>query len=196
MLKDAEKATSGTLMSLLASDAGTPLPLHISLSAPLMLKTEQREAFLERVQKAVYTALRAERNTAGPLELRLATLKWAANFERSRWFLAVGVRKLENNVLNRLLHDCNSIAASLDLPALYAKRGKQDADPLPDADLDYSDRFHFSIAWTLDAPISARVVQDFVDLSAEQSAKLADIEIRVRSAKVKVGSNIHSIPFH
>ncbi|OQE91177.1 hypothetical protein PENNAL_c0010G01265 [Penicillium nalgiovense] len=40
--------------SLLHSDLGAQLPLHISLSRPVVLRTEQRASFTEALQKAIH----------------------------------------------------------------------------------------------------------------------------------------------
>lgn len=40
--------------SLLHSDLGAQLPLHISLSRPVILRTEQRASFTEALQKAIH----------------------------------------------------------------------------------------------------------------------------------------------
>lgn len=39
--------------SLLRSDLGAQLPLHISLSRPVVLRTEQRQSFIDAYQTAV-----------------------------------------------------------------------------------------------------------------------------------------------
>lgn len=46
----------GSHHSLLHSDLGAQLPLHISLSRPVVLRTEQRASFTERVETAIQTA--------------------------------------------------------------------------------------------------------------------------------------------
>lgn len=43
-----------TVHSLLHSDLGAQLPLHISLSRPVILRTEQRVLFTEALQKAIH----------------------------------------------------------------------------------------------------------------------------------------------
>lgn len=45
---------SPTVHSLLHSDLGAQLPLHISLSRPVILRTEQRVLFTEALQKAIH----------------------------------------------------------------------------------------------------------------------------------------------
>ncbi len=39
--------------NLLESSLGTPLPLHISLSRPVSLATQQRESFAELLQESI-----------------------------------------------------------------------------------------------------------------------------------------------
>ena len=42
-----------SIHSLLHSDLGAQLPLHISLSRPVVLRTEQRSSFTELLQKSI-----------------------------------------------------------------------------------------------------------------------------------------------
>lgn len=44
------------IQSLLHSDLGAQLPLHISLSRPVVLRTEQRALFTETLTKAIQTS--------------------------------------------------------------------------------------------------------------------------------------------
>jgi hypothetical protein len=46
----------GSHHSLLHSDLGAQLPLHISLSRPVVLRTEQRASFTERLETVIKTA--------------------------------------------------------------------------------------------------------------------------------------------
>lgn len=52
---ESKSKTDKTLVinSLLRSDLGAQLPLHISLSRPVVLRTEQRQAFIETYQDAI-----------------------------------------------------------------------------------------------------------------------------------------------
>lgn len=52
---DSDTASPSTprLHSLLHTDLGAQLPLHISLSAPVVLRTEQRASFTEALTKGI-----------------------------------------------------------------------------------------------------------------------------------------------
>jgi hypothetical protein len=52
---DSDTATASTprLHSLLHSDLGAQLPLHISLSAPVVLRTEQRASFTDALTRSI-----------------------------------------------------------------------------------------------------------------------------------------------
>lgn len=45
---------SSSVHSLLQSDLGAQLPLHISLSRPVVLRTEQRASFTDQLQNAIH----------------------------------------------------------------------------------------------------------------------------------------------
>lgn len=49
----AHNSNGGSIHSLLHSDLGAQLPLHISLSRPVVLRTEQRGSFTELLQKSI-----------------------------------------------------------------------------------------------------------------------------------------------
>lgn len=50
------KDRKSRIHSLLYSDLGAPLPLHISLSRPVVLRTEQRVPFMEALQTDLQNA--------------------------------------------------------------------------------------------------------------------------------------------
>lgn len=50
------KVDKSTIHSLLESDLGVQAPLHISLSRPVVLQTEERAGFLETFQDALRDA--------------------------------------------------------------------------------------------------------------------------------------------
>ncbi|KAL9093756.1 MAG: hypothetical protein Q9159_000057 [Coniocarpon cinnabarinum] len=201
-----QQKTPGKMHSSLRSSTGAPLPLHVSLSAPLILRTEQREGFLEEMQQAVDGELRSNRNEQGTstrshgITLRLNGLKWAANHERNRWFLAAGIHGPDSDELNNLLGICNRIASLNGLPMLYVKseevmatgQQKEDESSLNTIP-DYSTRFHFSVAWSLENPMCDDRIVDPVDVPPMLLRRLEDIEIVMQSAKVKIGNSINSI---
>lgn len=59
IISQTEGKVSGETMnmhSLLHSDLGAQLPLHISLSRPVVLRTEQRHSFLETLEKGIWNS--------------------------------------------------------------------------------------------------------------------------------------------
>ena len=47
------QATTAEIHSLLYSDLGAQLPLHISISRPVVLKTEERQAFIKEFEDLI-----------------------------------------------------------------------------------------------------------------------------------------------
>ncbi|RMD39428.1 hypothetical protein DV735_g5706, partial [Chaetothyriales sp. CBS 134920] len=137
--------------SLLRSDLNVPLPLHISLSAPLTLKTEQKDAVAAAVEASV------TRSGAGPFVVKPTRLCWVSNSEGSRSFLVLQLSRPENDDLNRLLSACNASVTHFGLKPLYCTYSSSfpssslsTSAPYPGAvSGDRSDAFHVSIAWTL-----------------------------------------------
>ncbi|KAL1303994.1 hypothetical protein AAFC00_000438 [Neodothiora populina] len=74
--------------SLLETPLGVPLPLHISLSAPLVLRTEIKEAYLDALTDALQPLAKQFRNgiTVSPDDL-----SWHLNENGSRRFLVLRV---------------------------------------------------------------------------------------------------------
>ncbi|KAF2648750.1 hypothetical protein K491DRAFT_698667 [Lophiostoma macrostomum CBS 122681] len=153
----------------LRSPLGVPLPLHISLSRTLQIKTEERDRFLDEMTASL------RRAAVGPFDINFTNLKWVPNYERNRWFLVLGVERPEHDDLNRLLEACNAASEKCGHPGLYtggmgdgpmerniskgrAKRRKSSgrADDLPSRSseerADRTDNFHISIAWGLIEP--------------------------------------------
>jgi hypothetical protein len=149
-----------SIMPSLQSELGAPLPLHVSLSRTMQIKTDQREGFLDTLG----SSLRRAAVYAFNFEFR--SLKWVSNFERNRWFLVLGIEKPAQNELNRILAACNKAAEVSGHPALYSggegdgpmeanaptghskkAQGSQD-----EQQTDRSEYFHISIAWNLTEP--------------------------------------------
>ena len=113
---------NGQVYSLLRSELGAQLPLHISLSAPLVLKTEQKSDFEEFVQGKIMES------GVGKVEATIQRLRWERNYDGTRWFLVLAVDTPANDELNRLLHACNESASEFSLPLLYAKKSDKPTD--------------------------------------------------------------------
>jgi hypothetical protein len=130
------------------------------------------------------------------LEVRLDRLLWAANFDRSRWFLALGVARPVGDGLNALLEACNAAAGASGFPLLYgdgAGSGDAEDDSGSKAHPDRSDCFHFSLAWSLTAPDDdSEGLLESVWTSPE-AAPAREMRVRFDRVLVKIGNAIHTI---
>ncbi|RMJ24089.1 hypothetical protein PHISP_05047 [Aspergillus sp. HF37] len=114
-------------------------------------------------------------------------LDWVSNYEKTRWFLVLRVKKPRNDELNRLLAISNRSLALFDQPPLYRSSTGATAKG---SDGDCSHCFHISLAWTLSEPSQAakeRIAQ--IDLR-----KLREFSILFSSVKAKIGNNVSNIP--
>ncbi|KAL8679150.1 MAG: hypothetical protein Q9186_004541 [Xanthomendoza sp. 1 TL-2023] len=163
------------LQSLLKSELGAGLPLHVSLSRTLMLATHQRRSFTDALQTAI------GESGVQPFSVTPDDLGWVANDEKNRWFLVVNVKKPTGDELNKLLKVSNRVVYSYGQPPLYTmqeesnprvamhteypRAGKRSGgkvvsshyqtDVAKDPSNMYKDmsaHFHVSIAWTLEEP--------------------------------------------
>ncbi|XP_014556310.1 hypothetical protein COCVIDRAFT_26843 [Bipolaris victoriae FI3] len=184
----------------LQSDLGVPLPLHVSLSRTLQIKTEDRETFLDTLGASL-------RRCAVPVfNFEFQGLKWVPNFERNRWFLVLAIKRPENDELNTLLHACNQAAKSTGHPALYT--GGAGDGPMEDVDHDhrpkrrkvdkndpqthdYSPYFHVSIAWNLTEP-DAEWTALVQKIDATEYIQTPDAVFD--AVKVRIGNAVHNIP--
>ncbi|KAF9735967.1 hypothetical protein PMIN06_002510 [Paraphaeosphaeria minitans] len=190
----------------LLSDLGTPIPLHVSLSRTLQIKTDDRDRFLETLDKSLHRA------AVRPFDARFTCLKWVPNYDRSRWFLILGIEKPAQDELNRLLHACNDAAEQCGHPPLYVG-GKGDG-PMEDNDtidiankrtksvqdenttekakstIDRTQNYHVSIAWNLSEPDPEWITlaQD-VDVYRFIESPQTPFE----AVKAKVGNNVVNI---
>lgn len=172
------------------SDLGVILPLHISLSAPLILRTETKGAFLQQVKKAISDL------HLSAFQLQAHGLQWAANEDQSRWFLVLQLSKAPQDPLSRIVRTLNHIAADFQQPLLYV----QDSDVKPDPSRvrlvpDLSSRFHISIGWTLQRPVAKGQRTGNALTSKKDLRSLRDLTVEVHSIKVKIGSDVSRIPF-
>lgn len=118
------------------------------------------------------------------------------NYEKTRWFLVLQIKRPDNDELNRLLHLCNNTLAHFDQPPLYAK--SLPACPSQSSTLrkhdsqvtDHSDCFHISLAWRLSEP--SRKECELVEATNLES--LEGLRVRFDSVKAKIGNHVESIP--
>ncbi|KAJ5875147.1 uncharacterized protein N7473_012494 [Penicillium subrubescens] len=190
----AGSASTPRLHSLLHSDLGAQLPLHISLSAPVVLRTEQRASFTEALTKGIRDS------HIPPFTVTPDALKWVSNYERTRWFLVLHVARPVSDGLNRLLALSNRALAVFDQPALYASSSSRDARRNralgahdrglgPTGSGDYSDCFHVSLAWSLTEP--GKVEEERV--AGLELGDVQSMRVRFDSVKVKIGNHVESV---
>jgi len=165
------------IVSLVTSPLGVPLPLHISLSAPLSLATDQRAPFIASLGNAV--------SRVQPFTVSLSSLKWFPNEQRTRWFLVLGVDKPDGDELNALLKACNTTVKLYGLRGLYIKaRGEQEED--------YTSFFHFSIAWSLTSPSSFDGLL-IEDKDVPGLKNVTETRVKLDTVKVKIGDTVTSL---
>jgi U6 snRNA phosphodiesterase len=145
-------------------------------------------------------------------ELRFEDLDWVPNFEKTRWFLVLRLRKPGGDGLNRLLTVCNETVEQYSQPPLYTasrsarqrslklnrgqkKYGRSRDGSLPKMDeaLDFSSAFHISIAWALEQPSSFLMDIMKAAINDEIFESLKKVPITVDALKVKVGNIVTSI---
>lgn len=192
---------------LLRSDLGASLPLHISLSRTLQIKSEDREHFLHVLNASL------RKSAVKSFNIRFSSLKWVPNFERNRWFLVLSIDKPAQDELNRLLNACNETAERCGYPALYiggkgdgpmvhndftsdARKNRPTAqnevasDETRSQGVDHTDKFHVSIAWNLiepDPEWTALVRTIKVD------TYIQSIEASFNTVKAKIGNVINNV---
>ncbi|OJD29253.1 u6 snrna phosphodiesterase [Diplodia corticola] len=205
-----------TVHSSLLTPLSTPAPLHVSLSRTLPLPTDTRSPFLDAL------AANLRRSGARPFEAHFEGLKWVPNFDRSRWFLVLGVRRPPNDELNRLLLAANQAAKKFRYPELYAgtarnnqqhaegvdmtggwgadtaakdhKGGEGNTKGFIDGKNDRSNAFHVSLAWSLEPPPAE--LQEFSgveDIAALMNQDVGQMNVRFDVVKVKVGNAVHAL---
>lgn len=184
------------LHSLLTSDLGVPLPLHISLSRPLSLPTADKDAFLDRLTAAVRSS------GVGPFDVAPGGLGWFRSPDSERSFLilrvaipgaAVGAADVDagapcaasalNPQLLQLLSRCNGVAAAFGQPPLY-----QETPTAP-----VGSAFHISLGWSFGLPDEGSSVRSLKVLREPGFADVRAWKIPVPGVKVKIGNVIHHV---
>jgi len=167
------------------------MALHVSLSAPLVLDTDQRDLFQENLGANLMGS------NVKPFCVRVTGLDWVPNHERTRFFLVLRLRKPDNDELNKLLSLCNKSALRFGLPLLYQspERTPRRSSLSQQSDLltaDRSDAFHISIAWSLSEP-SEQIKQGIEAIKLDQ---LCELDIYFSLLKVKIGNVVTDLPFN
>jgi hypothetical protein len=187
------------LVPSLQSELGAPLPLHVSLSRTLQIRTEDREGFCETLTSSL-------RKAAVPsFHFRFQGLKWVPNFERNRWFLVLSIGKPAQDELNRLLKACNEASGKCGHPGLYVgghgdgpmenntphnEPKRRRSQQHEDENNDRSDRFHISIAWNLEEPDPAWTsLIKTIDVSKHLESPQASFNV----VKARIGNVVHNI---
>ncbi|KAI9893664.1 MAG: poly(U)-specific 3'-to-5' RNA exonuclease [Vezdaea aestivalis] len=168
------KQTTPQLHSLLTSELSTPLPLHISLSRPLVLQTDIKDEVLDALDKAVRAA------RVGSFSVTVEGARWVSNEEGTRCFLVLGLRG--SGELNKLLWGVNRVLGrkGKNLGSLY--EGFEESG------------FHISIAWRLGAPQGNELDVSRAGVVEALRKCSKDLDIAFESVKIKVGNSITVIP--
>ncbi|KAK1811837.1 poly(U)-specific 3'-to-5' RNA exonuclease [Friedmanniomyces endolithicus] len=180
------------LKSLLHNELGVCLPLHVSLSRPLVLqKTAHKEPFVRQLGQAI------ARCNARAFRAVPTSLRWHPNELGTCWFLVLQLP--ENRELAQLLSSCNDVAALFDQPLLYTEG--VDASHAQDDKKKTNRGFHISIAWSLNEPESAGDdppgkpwAEQPRTSRADSDRRLAGLSIAFSEIKVRVGQDVSSIP--
>ncbi|KAI5798968.1 U6 snRNA phosphodiesterase Usb1 [Geopyxis carbonaria] len=184
----AAKAAGGALAeplqleSHLKSDLGSELPLHLSLSRPNVLRTEQREGFLETLKE------RYRKARVKPFTVEFTGFEWVGNYDSTRWFLVLKAARRSSDKLQlpRLLDLTNRTFAAFKQPALYTKNGN------------VTTGFHVSLAWSLTKP-TAEIEKNVRSVLAIKGDRVTlnggstPIKMQVDNIKVKIGSTFHVV---
>lgn len=176
-----------------------PQPLHISLSRPLVLRTETKDAFLATLSSSLSAASkRLSPNGEKALLVKPTQLSWHPNEDRTRAFLVLRVEDREEGALGELLRTSNRAAKAYGLPELYARphgqSGKQKLGAVEEEE-QYEDAFHISIAWSLDVDTDV----DMEALKEEEAVRdcMKEVDgwaIPFEEVKIRIGRDVSSVP--
>ncbi|GAB7341586.1 hypothetical protein MBLNU457_7793t1 [Dothideomycetes sp. NU457] len=194
LVSHVHSTTSSSITSLLTNSLSVAQPLHISLSAPLVLRTETKDSFREGMLRSLSSVARK----SPTLIVKPMSLSWFANAERTRSFLVLRVADFDppshsdsNSVLAKLLESSNAVATRFGCKALYTNTGDDDAE----RDGYGKDAFHISLAWSLNT-------DETLDESALADSRLRElldrakgIRIAFPEVKLRLGKEVSSLPF-
>ncbi|PHH87364.1 hypothetical protein CDD83_8976 [Cordyceps sp. RAO-2017] len=180
------------LHNFLTSDLGAPLPLHISLSRPLSLRTADKDDFLEQLTQAVRSS------GTGAFAVRPSGLAWYRSPDSDRTFLILRVAADDeaqphgrerptastNPQLMALLTRCNTVSTSFNQPALYQRTHREPVDSA----------FHLSIGWTFSLPSDEASLRALKLFRSRRFRGARSWEIAVAGVKAKIGNVVTHIP--
>ncbi|KAI1448621.1 U6 snRNA phosphodiesterase Usb1 [Annulohypoxylon stygium] len=211
-LQPALSPLSVSLTSFLTSDLGVPLPLHISLSRPIVLSTAQKDRFLEDLVAHVKGC------GIAPFELAPVGLEWHRTQESERSFLVLRVacadaasrlqattlgenkegdssptsnlegetplKQQQNPQLTSILQHCNVLVQEYSQPPLYAYK----ADNGDTA-------FHISITWSF-APPTPEVRRRTEEVFSRHTTRdeIRGLRVCVDGIKAKIGNVVTHVP--
>ncbi|RPA82738.1 hypothetical protein BJ508DRAFT_360956 [Ascobolus immersus RN42] len=157
----------------LTSDLGSDLPLHLSLSRPNTLETEQKVRFMDLLESAI------ENSGIRRFSIKFTGFEWVRNQNATRWFLVMkaAAATVKKDELIKLLLGCNRVFEVFNQPGL---------DGLG------SSGFHVSIAWTLEEPTKELKTAVERALESELSA-LSSLALYADVVKVKMGNAVKII---
>lgn len=205
--------------SLLQTPLDVPLPLHISLSRSLVLRTETKASFLASLRASLTTL--TDRYQGG-LSVSPTSVSWHGNEDGSRAFLVLRVsdssgaqdssvqgeteNRCQSGALSALLKICNRVAGEFDQPLLYSTQrdpdtGRRGSVPKVGEEPDVSSSFHISVAWALPSPscsIEKLERQDVGKDMPQVGQVMEDIRglrIRFGEVKIRIGKDVSSLPF-
>ncbi|KAK3300197.1 U6 snRNA phosphodiesterase Usb1 [Chaetomium fimeti] len=202
------------VVSFLTSELATPLPLHVSLTRPVVVGTGEKEGFLREVAGAVVGGGGGGPGGQGVFGLRgSGVVEWHRTGESGRSFLVLRVCGLRgrgqrngeglggggdedgdgenpNPELTGLLRRCNAVVARYGQPGLYEWAEDEGAD----GGRRVGEAFHVSIAWSFAEPTEELVrATEQVFGGRDTQQKLREVQIPVESIKVKIGNVVTNV---
>lgn len=161
--------------------------MHISLSRPLVLKTEQKDGFFNALKDAV------SGSGVKSFKTKLEELQWHPNEDQTRWFRVLRAAD-ENEELMRLLRACNSVAERYGQPRLYEHDGherhlhKKRRPSSHEQESQLAKKFHISIAWSLQRPPDNGGTHAHDDIPSA----IRQLKVPFNEVKVRIGQDVTS----
>ncbi|KAI0158194.1 U6 snRNA phosphodiesterase Usb1 [Xylariaceae sp. FL1272] len=218
-LSSTPSSSTITITSFLTSDLNTPLPLHISLSRPIVLSTSQKGDFLTDLESSIKASNIPSFDVA-PLDLA-----WHRTHESARSFLVLRVGSVNvnstcrakvqaedekttssgedpNPQLTALLQRSNHLVAKYGQPALYTAPSTSAQESKPNVGAS----FHVSIAWSFAEPttdlctLTSGVFNGAIKptptsaSTSKMKDELRQMRIRVDGIKAKIGNIVSHVP--